>query len=60
MKDAEATEAFIDGSGIAITSRLEFKGTKTFFIRDPDCDVLELVGPGPTVAELIADHVHPS
>lgn len=58
VKDAEATEAFIVGNGIAITGRREFRGTKTIFIRDPDRNVLELVGPGPSVAKLIAEHVH--
>jgi lactoylglutathione lyase len=58
VKDAEATEAFITANDIAITGRREFRGTKTIFIRDPDRNVLELVGPGPSVAQLIAEHVH--
>ncbi|MGI9475577.1 MAG: VOC family protein [Hyphomicrobiaceae bacterium] len=58
MKSAEETEAFVYASGIAITGRREFRGTKTIFIRDPDRNVLELVGPGPSVSELIADHMH--
>ena len=58
VKDAEATEAFVTQSDIAITGRREFRGTKTIFIRDPDRNVLELVGPGPSVAQLIAEHVH--
>lgn len=58
VRDAEATEAFVADNGIAITGRREFRGTKTIFIRDPDRNVLELVGPGPSVAELIAEHVH--
>ncbi|MEX0320141.1 MAG: VOC family protein [Ruegeria sp.] len=58
VKDAEATEAFVTENGIAITGRREFRGTKTIFIRDPDRNVLELVGPGPSVAQLIAEHVH--
>ena len=56
--DAEATEDFVTANGIAITGRRDFRGTKTIFIRDPDRNVLELVGPGPSVAELIAEHVH--
>ena len=58
VADAEAAEAFVTENDIAITGRREFKGTKTIFIRDPDRNVLELVGPGPAVAELIAEHVH--
>lgn len=58
VKDAEATEAFVTENGITITGRREFRGTKTIFIRDPDRNVLELVGPGPSVAQLIAEHVH--
>ena len=58
VKDAEATEAFVEEEGIAITGRRDFRGTRTIFIRDPDRNVLELVGPGPSVAELIADAVH--
>ncbi len=57
VKDADATEAFVTENGIAITGRRDFRGTRTIFIRDPDRNVLELVGPGPSVAELIADHV---
>ncbi len=58
VKDAEATEKFVTDNSIAITGRREFRGTKTIFIRDPDRNVLELIGPGPSVAELIAEHVH--
>ena len=57
MKSAEETEAFAQANGIEITGRREFRGTKTIFIRDPDRTVLELVGPGPSVAELIYDHL---
>ncbi len=58
VKNAEATETFVEENAIAITGRREFRGTKTIFIRDPDRNVLELVGPGPSVADLIAEHVH--
>lgn len=58
VKDAEVTEAFVSANGIEITGRRNFRGTKTIFIRDPDRNVLELVGPGPSVAELIAEHVN--
>ncbi len=58
VKDADATEEFVTTNGIAITGRRDFRGTKTIFIRDPDRNVLELVGPGPSVAKLIAEHVH--
>lgn len=58
VNSAEDTEAFVTAQGIAITGRREFRGSKTIFIRDPDRNVLELVGPGPSVADLISDHVH--
>jgi catechol 2,3-dioxygenase-like lactoylglutathione lyase family enzyme len=58
MKSAEDTEKFVIANGIEITGRRDFRGTKTIFIRDPDRNVLELVGPGAPVAELIAEHVH--
>lgn len=57
MGSAEATVAFVEDNGIEITGRRSFRGTETIFIRDPDRNVLELVGPGPAVSELIADHV---
>ena len=58
VKDAELTEEFMKTNNIAITGRREFRGTSTIFIRDPDRNVLELIGPGPSVATLIAEHVH--
>ena len=57
VASAEDTETFVTESGIAITGRRVFRGTKTIFIRDPDRNVLELVGPGPAVSDLIKDHV---
>lgn len=57
IEDAE--RLFADG-GIAITGRREFRGVKALFVRDPDRNVLEIIGPGPDVAELIADHQHGS
>ena len=57
VKDAEMTEKFVNKQGIAITGRRDFEGTRTIFIRDPDRNVLELIGPGPSAASLIAKHV---
>ncbi|MDE2789301.1 MAG: VOC family protein [Paracoccaceae bacterium] len=57
VTNAEATEAFIARKGINKTGHREFRGTKTIFIRDPDRNVLELVGPGPSVADLITRNV---
>lgn len=54
VKDADATEAFVIKQGFSITGRRVFRGVKTIFIRDPDRTVLELVGPGAPVADLIA------
>lgn len=58
MKSADDTRNFVNANGIAITGERSFRGTETIFIRDPDRNVLELVGPGPSVATLIAEHVH--
>ncbi|MFY0679591.1 MAG: VOC family protein [Thalassovita sp.] len=57
VKDAEATEAFVTQNGITITGRRDFQGTKTIFVRDPDRNVFELIGPGPSAASLIDKHV---
>ena len=58
MDSAEDTETFVTANNIAITGRRSFEGTETIFIRDPDRNVLELVGPGPSVAALITKHVN--
>jgi len=58
VKDAKVTEEYMIKNNIAITGRREFRGTSTIFIRDPDRNVLELAGPIPSVATLIAEHVH--
>ena len=57
VRDAAAAQRHIEDLGIAITGRRDFEGVQTIFIRDPDRNVLELVGPGPTVADLIVRHV---
>jgi len=57
VKDAEETEAFVAANGIAVTGRRDFEGTRAIFIRDPDRNVFELIGPGPSAASLIAKHV---
>ncbi len=58
MKSAQDTRTFVEEHGIKITGERSFRGTETIFIRDPDRNVLELVGPGPSVATLIAEQVH--
>ncbi len=58
MGSAEDTQAFVEANNIPITGRRSFLGTETIFIRDPDRNVLELVGPGPEVSELISYHMH--
>jgi lactoylglutathione lyase len=51
LESAEDAESFLQDNGIPITGRHTFKGVKTVFIRDPDRNVIELVGPGLTVAD---------
>ena len=40
-------------AGIPISDRRQFMGVSTVFIRDPDRNVIEIVGEGPDVSELI-------
>jgi catechol 2,3-dioxygenase-like lactoylglutathione lyase family enzyme len=54
----EDAERFFADQGIQITGRREFRGVKAVFIRDPDRNVLEIIGPGPDVVDLISDHNH--
>lgn len=49
----KATEEALDAAGIPISDRRHFMGVSTVFIRDPDRNVIEIVGEGPDVAELI-------
>ena len=55
--NAEETENYINDQKIPITGRRVFGGTRTIFIRDPDRNVIELVGEGKPVAALIVEHV---
>ena len=51
--DIAATESALAAAGIAISDRRRFMGVSTVFIRDPDRNVIEIVGEGPDVADLI-------
>jgi catechol 2,3-dioxygenase-like lactoylglutathione lyase family enzyme len=55
LESAEDAESFLQDRSIAITGRHTFKGVNTVFIRDPDRNVIELVGPGLTVADPIGE-----
>ena len=57
LASVEEAENLFQESGVTITGRRSFRGVSTVFIRDPDRNVLELVGPGPSVSELIREHV---
>ena len=52
----EATNAMFEEAGIPITDRRSFMGVDALFVRDPDRTVIEIIGPGPDVADLIAKH----
>ena len=52
----EDTEAALADAGIAISDRRSFMGVDAVFVRDPDRNVIEIIGPGPDVADLIAEH----
>lgn len=45
ITDAEAVERQIQALGIEITERVEFGGSRFFFIRDPDGNVIEFHQP---------------
>ena len=53
VRSIEATEAFLEEAAIPITSRRHFMGVTSVFIHDPDNNVIEIVGEGPDVADLI-------
>lgn len=54
----EDAEALFTEADIKIAGRREFRGVKAVFVRDPDRNVLEIIGPGPDVADLILGHQH--
>lgn len=58
VTDVGATDVFVARNGIAISGRRASRGARAVFIRDPDRNVLNRVGPGPSVADVIADQVH--
>ena len=60
IDSVEDAEALFEKQGIAITGRRKFRGGEALFIRDPDRNVLELVGPGPSITDLISDQMHAS
>ena len=45
ITDAESVSKQLEDLGIKITERVEFKGAKFFFIRDPDDNVIEFHQP---------------
>ncbi len=55
LESVEDAESFLQDHGIAITGRRGFEGGKALFIRDPDRNVIELVGQGLAVADLTGD-----
>jgi catechol 2,3-dioxygenase-like lactoylglutathione lyase family enzyme len=57
LESVEDAESFLQDHDIPIPGRHAFKGVKTVFIRDPDRNVIELVGPGLTVAYLSGERV---
>ena len=53
VRSIEATEVFLEEAEIPISARRHFMGVTSVFIRDPDRNVIEIVGEGPDVADLI-------
>lgn len=53
VRDIKATEAALAEAEIPISDRRHFMDVHSVFIRDPDRNVIEIVGEGPDVAELI-------
>ena len=51
ITDSDSVEKQLQGEGIVITEKVEFEGTKFFFIRDPDCNVIEFHEPASVVTE---------
>ncbi len=47
-------ESLLAEKGIAITGRHQFGGMTSIFVRDPDRNVLEIVGPGQGIADRAA------
>ncbi len=53
VRNIKATEAALGKAGIPISDRRHFMDVHSVFIRDPDRNVIEIVGEGPDVADLI-------
>lgn len=51
ITDSDSVEKQLQDEGIVITEKVEFEGAKFFFIRDPDCNVIEFHKPASIVTE---------